>query len=462
LARLTGGPTLDSWIACGFLVICFVLGGSSRFQLVSHMTLRLVSIVAIGYAVFRMSSDRRMQTRPFARGVLLLGAVMALQLIPLPPGLWANLPGHGFYEDALQSVGLADRWRPVSMAPDLTLNSMLALLPALAAAMVFAPLNKAGRRLLLNMLLVCLACSALLSALQLASDGFYLYPRNNEGTGVGFFANRNHQALFLAIGIVLIMARWRFGEHPGKLTNIGATLGLAVVVLAFLTVTGSRAGLVAGVIAFVAGGWVYARGTLRRQTRWIRIGIPLAALMLLVAAFALGFVSSRQVAVQRLLQTGATLGTTELRTANLPAMMEMAGSFFPVGTGFGTFDAVFRRFESEALLRPTYFNHAHSEPIELLIEGGVPAMLLLVLGLVWLAKCGRVLLVASAKSPTVLRAQAGVLGLLLLAAGSLVDYPLRTPFLAVLAILLATWAAEKQDEASSNEGRGLGTIAGMR
>ncbi len=443
------------------MVICFVLGGSSRFQLVSHLTLRLLSILAIGYAVWRMSPGDRAATQLFARSVAALGVLMTIQLIPLPPELWAALPGHGFYQDALNSIGLTDRWRPLSMSPDLTLNSLLALLPAMAAALLFAPLDEAGQRLQLDTLLACLAISSLLSALQLASNGFYLYPHNNEGTGVGFFANRNHQALFLAIGIVFIMGRWRLGEHPGKLAHIAMTLGLAVVVLAFLTVTGSRAGLVAGVMAFVAGGLVFARGTIRRQTRWVRIGVPTAALTLLVLALALGMVSSRQVAVQRLLQTGATLGSTELRTANLPAMVEMAKEFFPFGSGFGTFDAVFRRFESDALLRPTYFNHAHSEPIELLIEGGLPAGFLIVMALVWLAGRSKVLLIASAKSPVVIRAQMGALGLILLLAGSLVDYPVRTPFLAVLAVLLATWTAERSPKAGEERG-GLGTIDAMR
>lgn len=454
--RKRAGP--EAWVAAAFVIVCFLLGGNSRFQLLPHLTLRLVSIGLIGYALWRMTPKDRVGARPFALAVVAYGALMAAQLIPLPPGIWDALPGHGFYAEALRIVGLNDRWRPLSMAPDLTLDSLLSLLPALAAALLFAPLDGSGRRLLLDILLVCLGIGALLAVLQLVSGGYYPYPKNNEGTGVGFFANRNHQALFLATGIVLILGRWRLaGRRIKDLFQVMIVLGTIGVIFMVLIVTGSRAGLVAGVISFLVGGLVLGRGTITGQPRWRRFAIPGAALGLVVIVFAIGMASTRQVAVQRLLQTGSTITTTELRTANLPALIETSKAFMPLGSGFGTFDAVFRRFESDALLRPTFFNHAHSEPIELLIEGGVPAAILLVVVLVWLARRS-VILARSAGEPAVIRAQIGIIGLLLLLLGSLADYPLRTPFLGILAILFATWAAER---GIGQRDAVLGTVAGL-
>lgn len=406
-----------------------------------------------------MTPADRARARPFALAVIVFGALMAVQLIPLPPIIWSALPGHEFYQDALESVGLADRWRPLSMSPDLTLNSLLGLLPVLAASLLFAPLDDAGRRLMLDGVLVCLLISALLAALQLVSGAFYPYPHNNEGTGVGFFANRNHQALFLALGIVLILGRWRLVERRHS-KPIAITIVLAAIAIVFmvLIITGSRAGLVGGLIAFLIGGLVLARGVFAGQIGWKRFAIPTAALAVVAGVFAVGVASTRQVAIQRLLETSSTISTTELRTANLPALVETIRTFLPLGAGFGTFDAVFRRFESDALLRPTYFNHAHSEPIEMLIEGGIPAGILLAVALFLLTRRSLVLFAKSSRAPLIIRSQIGVIGLILLLLGSLVDYPMRTPFLAVLAMLLATWAMDRD---AGERAAALGTADGI-
>ena len=439
-------PSADAWVACLFVVICFLFGGNSKFQLLADVVLRLVSILAIGYALVRMTPGDRRRARPFAWAILAFGALMVAQLIPLPPALWNAMPGHGFYRDALTTVGLADEWRPWSMSPDLTLNSLFALFPLLAAALLFAVLNDDGRRWVLDTLLACLAIAALLGMLQLVSGSYYVYPHNNEGTGVGFFANRNHQALFLAIGMILIFGRWQLAEHRSALPRVAAMLGAVLLLFPVLIVTGSRAGLVAGLIAFAAGGAVFARSLIAGQIGWKRLAIPVAGLTVAGLALAVGAMSSRQVVVQRLFETRSTIGTTELRTANLPALVETTKTFFPLGAGFGTFDAVFRRFESNTLLRPTYFNHAHSEPIEILIEGGLPAALLMIGLLVWLARRSSILVSSRRRSSIVVLSQVGVLGLILLMLGSLVDYPMRTPFLGVLAVLFLTWASGERDE----------------
>ena len=110
-------------------------------------------------------------------------------------------------------------------------------------------------------------------------------------------------------------------------------------------------------------------------------------------------------------------------------MLQAARTFFPFGAGFGTFDPVYRRFEPDSLLSTIYLNQAHNEPVQLAIEGGVVALVLLLLFLIWWAQ---------AAVPALLRTDSGsrrALGLAMAAAtlilmlSSLVDYPLRTPLL---------------------------------
>ncbi|MEA1085861.1 O-antigen ligase family protein [Sphingomonas sp. CD22] len=392
--------------------------------------------MAIAVALWRMDSADRARARPFALAVVALGVLMVVQLIPLPPGLWRSLPGRAPYADALTTIGLGARWRPISMAPDLTLYSLMGLLPVLAAALMFAPLRTNERLLLLDTSLGCLTVGALLSVAQVGAQALYFYDHTDYGLGVGSFANRNHQALFLAVGILLILCRWRIGERR-SLRSVGTVVsfGAVAAILPLLVVTGSRAGLAAGILAFVAGALVLVRDGIRVRASWQRWLIPTGTGLAIVVALAIGAASSRELALHRLLTSSAD----DLRAANLPALFDTIKAFFPIGSGYGTFDAVFRRFESDALLRPSYFNHAHNELIEALIEGGLAAAALLAAGTLLLLQ--RVVRAwrSDPRQPSTVLARTAALGIALLLLGSLVDYPLRTGFLAVLLVLLATW-----------------------
>ncbi len=91
-------------------------------------------------------------------------------------------------------------------------------------------------------------------------------------------------------------------------------------------------------------------------------------------------------------------------------------------------------------------NEAHNEPLQLAIEGGIPAVLLFALfGWWWLAAVGRILS-RGRRSQPIAQACAAATAILMLA--SLVDYPLRTPLLgsvfAIACILL--WRATRGDD----------------
>jgi O-antigen ligase len=119
----------------------------------------------------------------------------------------------------------------------------------------------------------------------------------------------------------------------------------------------------------------------------------------------------------------------QTRVAALRPMLVAARTFLPFGAGFGTFDPVYRRFEPDSLLSTIYLNQAHNEPMQLAIEGGLVALLLLLLFLVWWVQAA---VRAVRRSDSVSRralamAMAGATLILMLS--SLVDYPLRTPLL---------------------------------
>ena len=100
--------------------------------------------------------------------------------------------------------------------------------------------------------------------------------------------------------------------------------------------------------------------------------------------------------------------------------------------GFGTFDPVYRRFEPDYLLSTIYLNEAHNEPMQLLIEGGLGALLLLAAFLAWWAFAAVRAVRPRRAAPRRAMGMAMATATLILMLSSLVDYPLRTPLLSSL------------------------------
>jgi O-antigen ligase len=111
----------------------------------------------------------------------------------------------------------------------------------------------------------------------------------------------------------------------------------------------------------------------------------------------------------------------------------------PLGSGFGSFEPVFRQFEDPATVGPVYANHSHSDLIETLLEGGVLSGLLLLGFLYWFVRRSwKLWMQYGSRDPIACAASVAVLLVLL---HSLVDYPLRTSAIAVpFALCLALMA----------------------
>ena len=132
--------------------------------------------------------------------------------------------------------------------------------------------------------------------------------------------------------------------------------------------------------------------------------------------------------------------------------LETASQYLWTGSGLGTFAFAFRRSEAYAPLK--FIDHAHSEYLELLVELGLPATLLLIGGALYLViDTGRRARVLDDR-----RARRLAYGCLLGAAGMLlhsaVDFPLRMPAVAALFAVLLGYArglsAAKQERAESS------------
>jgi O-antigen ligase len=420
-------------LGIGSLLALAMFGGASRPDELQQLFIRGAAILAIAAALWPLDFSVYRDGRGPVLGLALVYLLLLAQLVPLPPAIWQQMPGHAIYADIARQTDSVV-WRPWTISPDLTLNSLAALLPATAIGLIAMAIDFKGR-LLLARVLVGIACaSALLGLLQFAAGGttLHLFRTTSEDSAVGLFANRNHQAAFLACALPIggALAAIRAQRQGISRRNLAIDLSAALLLLMGLGVTGSRMGLLLGLIGAIAAGLIISM-TVRASPRTpiasgrMRVAIGAVSLVGLLAFSAFAW---RGGALSRL----AGNAVDQTRVAALAPMLSATRVFFPFGAGFGTFDPVFRRFEPETSLSTIYLNQAHNEPVQLAIEGGIPALLLLLLFLIWWARAAlRAMRPRSSGSRRALGA-AMVAVTLVLMLSSLVDYPLRTPLLSGL------------------------------
>ena len=436
-------------IVVAFLLICVLGGGASRSDVTSLLYLRPAAILCIaGLAL----TPGPWAFRTIRVPLLLLGlfaVVIAIQLIPLPPDLWAALPGRERYLEAAAAAGMDQPWRPISLTPDLTLNSLLALLPPLAALVGIAALNREQRYALLPILIAVACASAVLGIAQLNAGSrspVFLYNVTHDGSAVGFFANRNHQAALLAITLPMLRV-WTLGpaeDAQWRQARSWIAAGTGLFLIPMILVTGSRAGVALGAIGIFAAFMISPRiriSAAGAKGRILRLLAWTAPVLMFVAVLVLG----RAIAIQRLATDWVE---TEQRLAQVPVMMKMLGDSFPFGSGFGSFDPVFRNYEPDQALDPRYFNHAHNDLLELALTGGLPALIIFVAFVIWWAWNGYGAFVPLSRTErSVLFRRLGSVIILILFMASLVDYPLRTPLMGVILAFACGWLAHSSSRA---------------
>lgn len=426
-----------------FLGLCVIGGGASRPDVMSLLYLRPAAVLTI--AVLLIFSGR-VDFRPFLWLFVLLGGfalLMVAQLVPLPPAIWTALPAREPYSAAI--AGSAQVWRPLSLTPDLTLNSLVTLVFPLAGLIGFASIRPDQRIWLVGAVIAVAFVSAILGIAQVTSNPnspIFLYRVTHEGGAVGFFSNRNHQAVLLALALPLLRVWTLMPSHDRnyRRTRGLIALGIGLLLIALIIVTGSRAGLVLGVVGLI---FTYllsprmASVSWRHFPRTARTGF-FVLLPILVATGV--FVLGRATAIQRLVAIENL--ENEPRVVFAPITFQMARDFWPVGTGFGAFDRIFRGYEPDATLDFAYFNHAHNDFVELVSDGGLPALLLLLLLIGWwLARLVRIMRTDDRSSPAALCARAGAAMMFMFFLSSVVEYPLRVPLMMVIFTFACGWSA---------------------
>jgi O-antigen ligase len=308
---------------------------------------------------------------------LLALALPLFQLMPIPQGLWSMGSERGRLLAQLHVAGVQPSMK-MSLDPAATESALWSLLPAVSVFLATLAMPKRGRKLMLALVLVLALANILLGMAQLSGgveSPLRLYRPTNFDQAVGFFANRNHMASLLVMCLPIALV-WtgsaavdRLGGRAISPLKVVLGAGAVVVLVVGVALTGSRAGVLLGLFAVLGSLPVaLARGHHRGVRR------------VLVAALGLAVMLVVQMSLFGALNRAGGVTRDDGRLQYTLNTVEGARRYFPLGSGLGTFRRAYQPLEAA---NPSRYivNHAHDDYAELLLEGGLLAAALIVVGL---------------------------------------------------------------------------------
>jgi len=420
------------------LVCCMLLGGGTRPGFFSDTAVQVISIPLLLMALARMTHwPMPLASQDALVFCLAITAIPILQLIPMPPNLWATLPGREILQSAFELPGRTVQWMPLSVSPRATWLNLCALLPPLSIfTATLMSTNRQRRWLTLVLLGIGLVsvCVGLLQVAQGPSSPLRPFAITNPREAVGFFANRNHFAALLYC-VLLYAAAWTCDAVTGRGAQgssgagtarlIGSIAGFTaiVVLVSAQALARSRAGLGLTMVALLGAFAIASVGGSHKSSSMYR--------RILVSAITLAAIFATQFILYRVMERFAGDSLEDARIVFARNTLVASMSFTPFGSGLGSFLTVYGAFEKPAdALVDTYANHAHNDVLELWLEAGAAGFALTLLFVFWLLRRTYRLWRKAAKPGggeiDLLLARASSLIAVLLIAHSFVDYPLHT------------------------------------
>ncbi len=425
---IRGWPGADLLVALVYLVLASLFGGGLVQWGPSTILLMLASMVLAVFLAWR-DGFTAFARAPLA-GRIALGGIAVLpllQLVPLPPAIWQALPGQQLRRATLGMMGIAYTWQPMTLEPVSTALCAILAIGFVTFTGLLLRLGDAEFRKLLVATFALIVLGMGVGLLQVVSDGYpHFFSASQVSTLLGFFANKNHMALAIACAILLLGLIVRHDEVAPSRRRL-AVGGFTLFALVCIVTTNSRAGLGLGLLAAAIVLADLARGI---AMRW-RLA-ALAGIALLAVAVATS--SEFEVVSGRVDSIG-----DDLRWQFAVWSWPLAKHYAAFGSGLGSFKTLYQTQEPLAHLIPTYVNAVHDEYLQLVIEAGVPGVVV-VLALALSVAGGVVTWGARPRRDPYRHQMAfGFAVVVLFALHSALDYPLRRPAAWVLfAIALAS------------------------
>lgn len=408
-----GGSTLDNLFAFGMLAL------SGTWML---------AIATVTGAFSATVRDQPLRVLVFAGFLILIPVV---QLVPLPPTLWRDLPGRTLAAQAVANAGLETAWRPLTLSVPNTLETALECIWLLALAVGIGRLSADRIRHLCAILFGLTMLNILIGFVQIVSRGTLLdfYGFSLGDTLLGFYANKNHSALMIATGFLTGYAAFR--PRASARTSQRAYFRFSIiapvvlVMLVALVATNSRAGLLFGLAALAFAALSFWDRRVDARLRWLALGA--------LALLAVGVLFSSSDLATRSLGRFAIV-ESDIRWEAWRRSLALVRLYFPVGAGIGSFVPLYEAIEQVSWLSPEYLNHVHNDYVEQLIEIGLAAPILWATFAIATIPATVAAWRTRARTEGVL-ALSGAMIVLLFVIHSGFDYPLRRPGTAVVFVI---------------------------
>jgi O-antigen ligase len=418
-------------IFCGAAFAASLLfGGATQKGIASDDLVQAVCVLAQAFALLEVGRISARGGKPILALVALIVLIPVVQLIPLAPNLWSALPGRAPVVETYQSAGLPLPLLAISTSSWATERVAFALLPPISIFLGFLACDYSARRRLWVMVLVVGIASILLQMAQLAGGPnsvlrFHSY--TNVYVGVGFFANNNHAAAFLYSLVPIAAYLYVNASRDRPRLALAALLVFYAMIMVGLVMTASRSALALGALSLALTYLFLLRGLFNRMTNsrtatWTLVTGALLIAAFLAANFGLELILDRVKGKDILADSRWMLDRLTF---------EAAKSFFPFGSGLGSFSRAFPLFQSANTTLPAIVNHAHNDYLEVVMETGVFGAIA-ILG--WFALVIRAAYLNASERLPELKAEriAATIVVSLLCLHSLWDYPLRTSAIATL------------------------------
>ena len=404
------------------LIMLVALGGSALQPTWRSLPFAAWIVVGAATAAWHYALNRDAFSRTLIVLALAPLAVPLIQLCPVPVA-WLDLSSGQAFVGHVRHLVQPGMRASISVDRVATAVATVPVAVFSTALLLFYPTRDRARAWLFASFAMLGAISVMLGLVQFLTGGEWgdLYGSPHAANAPGLFANRNHGATFLAC--CLVFAGVWIGRRRMSLARRQWWFACAALpALAVVALTGSRAGLLIGAAMAVATLLVLPTDGAGRGAGRMRPAIVAG-----IAGFAL--------AVVLLPLNGGTaerLGGVgdDLRWSIWSHSRDLARLFWPWGSGLGTFAQVYPLVEPVGELHPFYINHAHNDLLEVIVELGILAALPVVAAILFatVSLTDRV----PRDRHRRLERRAAMIVIVGLFAHSVVDYPLRTPALAIV------------------------------
>lgn len=377
--------TLPENLAFAFSIALLILApllysGKTAF---AEMLLSFIGLGILGSLLW-VETHQRLY-RPVTLFTITGLCLTAAYLLPLSQTQWGLLPGRDFYLEGIDWLNqqAVTPKLTISIVPAETLIAILSLIAPLSIFLVACYLPNTKVKQLVMVFLGIAALEAALGLIQYASNNptFFFGLTPNGQSAQGTYRNRDHfaalmeMALPISIGLMLFAVGKKHNHEDNTTTShfswltLNHTLifgSLMLLILLAGIFSRSRAGVFLIIVTVLLSSLVFAKHIGGKQS---------AGIMAIIATVGGGIAASIGL-IPILNRFVAEDPLADERWTIFSHTLEGIKTFFPFGSGPGTFPDVYRAFQP--IEQMNFVNNAHNDYLELLFEMGAIGMFIIV------------------------------------------------------------------------------------